>query len=132
MTADSDEMHNLAGLAIDIGLGIHRELGPGLFESVYEAILMHRLQKSGVDVQKQKSIAIIVDGITFPDAFRADLFLNHKLLIELKSTEKISGLHIRQTLTYVRLLNAPFGLILNFGGMTFREGVKRVINNHVR
>jgi GxxExxY protein len=129
---DTNVMERLAAIAIDIGMGIHKEIGPGLYESVYEAVLEHRLVRAGVAVERQKPIAISVDGLTLPDAFRADLLLEGSLLIELKSSPKNTPLYIRQTLTYCRLINQPFGLIFNFGCETFKDGLYRVINSHAR
>jgi GxxExxY protein len=105
------------------------EIGPGLLESVYEKVLANRLQRLGVKVELQKSVTIVVDEMNFPDAYRVDLFLDDHLVVELKAIEKISGLHIRQTLTYVQLLNQPVGLLLNFGCERWSEGVRRVMNN---
>lgn len=129
---DGNDLEKLAGIAVDTGMALHREIGPGLFESVYETILEHRLLRSGIAVERQKPIAITVDGLTLPDAFRADLLLEGMLLIELKSSAQNTPLYIRQTLTYIRLINQPFGLIFNFGGETFKDGLYRVINNHAR
>jgi GxxExxY protein len=129
---DAKAMERLAAIAVDIGMGIHKEIGPGLFESVYEAVLEHRLLRAGIAVERQKPIAISVDGLTLPDAFRADLLLEGYLLLELKSSAKNSPLYIRQTLTYIRLINQPFGLIFNFGCETFKDGLYRVINSHAR
>jgi GxxExxY protein len=129
---DEKAMERLAGLAVDIGIGIHKEIGPGLFESVYETVLEHRLLRAGIVVERQKAIAISVDGLTLPEAFPADLLLEGTLLIELKSFAQNIPLYIRQTLTYIRLINQPFGLIFNFGCETFRDGLYRVINSHAR
>ncbi len=125
-----DEIEMLAKRAIDDGLKIHIELGPGLMESVYEAVFENRLRRQGFFVERQKSIAVVVDGLTLPDAFRADLLIEGKLLIELKSVERLTNLHMMQTLTYLRLINLPLGLLLNFNGETFKQGIKRIINNH--
>jgi GxxExxY protein len=122
---DAKAMERLAAIAVDIGMGIHKEIGPGLFESVYEAVLEHRLLRAGIAVERQKPIAISVDGLTLPDAFRADLLLEGSLLLELKSAAKNSPL-------YIRLINQPFGLIFNFGCETFKDGLYRVINSHAR
>jgi GxxExxY protein len=129
---EASDLERLARVAVDIGMAIHKEIGPGLFESVYEAVLEHRLIRAGVDVERQKPIAISVDGLTLPDAFRADLLLDGALLIELKSSAQNTPLYIRQTLTYIRLLNQPFGLIFNFGCETFKDGLYRVINSHAQ
>jgi GxxExxY protein len=129
---DANDMEKLARLAIDVGMGIHKEIGPGLFETVYETVLEHRLMRAGLSVERQKAIAISVDGLTLPDAFKADLLLEGALLIELKSSAQNTPLYIRQTLTYIRLINRPFGLIFNFGCETFKDGLYRVINSHAR
>lgn len=122
----------IARIVIDCGLRLHREVGPGLLESVYETVLANRLMKAALKVDRQKPIQIRIDEITFPDAFRADLLVEDILLIEIKSVERIAPVHHKQTLTYLRLMNLPLGLLINFGGETFREGVSRVMNNHVK
>lgn len=122
----------IAKIVIDCGLRLHKEVGPGLLESVYETVLASRLMKSGLQVDRQKPIQIRLDDITFPDAFRADLLIENALLIEIKSVERLAPVHHKQTLTYLRMMNLPLGLLINFGGETFREGVSRVMNNHVK
>lgn len=126
----SEEIEQLASVVVDCGLKIHIELGPGLIESVYESVIEHRLLKMGIKVERQKAIGIHVDGLTLPDAFRADLLIEGKLLLELKSTEKLAVIHNMQLLTYLRLMNLPLGLLMNFGGETFKQGIRRIINNH--
>jgi GxxExxY protein len=119
----------LITVVIDAGFRLHKELGPGLLKSVYETILAGRLERIGVNVVRQMPVNVIVDGIGFSDAYRVDLFLEHWLVVELKAVEKLSGVHIRQAHTYVRLLNQPSGLLINFGSETFGEGIRRVYNN---
>ena len=114
---------------IDAGFQLHNELGPGLLESVYETIFATRLQKLGMYVVRQMPVDISVDGIEFKDAYRVDLFVENWLVIELKAVENLKGVHVRQTLTYVKLLNQPFGLIINFGAGSFSEGIRRIYNN---
>jgi GxxExxY protein len=120
----------LFSIAYDTGLQVHRELGPGLMESAYEAVLANRLARAGHKVERQKPVTITVDGITLPDAYRVDLLIDGRLVVELKALEKIAYLHIRQALTYVRLLNQPLGILMNFGNETFAEGTRRIMNNH--
>jgi GxxExxY protein len=122
------DIEKLARTAIDCGFKIHKRLGPGLLESVYETILAASLSKAGLHVEKQKPIPIVFDDLDFTDAFRADLILEEKLIIEIKSVERIAPVHAKQLLTYVRLMEQPLGLLMNFGCETFREGVKRVVN----
>jgi len=124
------DVEELASLAIDCGLRIHRELGPGLLESVYEAVLAASLIRLGLQVERQMPIDFEYDGMTFPEGFRADLLVEGLLIIELKSIERLAPVHGKQLLTYLRLAKQPLGLLLNFGGETFREGIKRVVNNH--
>jgi GxxExxY protein len=126
------DIERIATVAIDIGLGVHRELGPGLMESVYETVLANRLIKQGLHVETQKAVAINVDGLNMPNAFRADILLENKLLIELKSTDRLANIHMMQLLTYLRLMNLPLGFLFNFGEETFKQGIKRVMNNHAR
>ena len=122
-------IERLITLVVDVGYHIHDELGPGLLESVYHTVLASRLQRLGVKVELQKAVDIVVDDVRFIEAYRVDLFLDNHLVVELKAVEKISGLHIRQTLTYVKLLDMPLGLLLNFGSEKWSEGVRRIMNN---
>ena len=126
------ETEHLAGIVIDIGYHIHNELGPGLLESVYETVLATRLANSGIKVDRQKAVNIKIDGILFSDAYRVDILVDDRLVIELKAVEKLTGLHIRQTLTYVSLLQQPLGLLMNFGGESWKGSVRRIMNNKHR
>jgi GxxExxY protein len=112
-------------------LRIHRELGPGLLESVYETVLFRSLKKQGLHVDRQREISFTFDGMRFDDVFRIDLCIEGKLLIEVKSVEKFATVHGKQVLTYLRLLHLPLGLLMNFGMASFKEGVRRVVNHHV-
>jgi GxxExxY protein len=126
----NDVRELLITAVIDAGFQLHKELGPGLLESVYETIFATRLQKLGMNVVRQMPVNICVDGVEFIDAYRVDLFVENWLVIELKAVENLSGVHVRQTLTYVKLLNQPFGLLINFGAESFGEGIRRIYNNH--
>ncbi|MGA9580961.1 MAG: GxxExxY protein [Allosphingosinicella sp.] len=125
------DVETCARLAVDCGLHIHRVLGPGLLESVYEAVLEASLVRRGVAVQRQKLIDIEYDGMLLREGFRADLLVEGTLIIEVKSVERFAPVHGKQLLTYLRLTKQPLGLLMNFGAPTFREGLKRVVNNHV-
>ena len=127
MTKDIEE---IATIAIDCGLKIHKDLGTGLLESVYEAVMFRMLERKGLYVEKQKPISFTFDNMVFNEGFRADLLVENKLLIELKSTETISPVHGKQVLTYLRLMDLPLGLLINFGMPTFKEGIKRIVNNY--
>jgi GxxExxY protein len=128
----SADVEKLAAVVIDCGYHLYREVGPGLLESVYETVLANRLVRGGIRVERQKSIPVRIDGINFGDGFRADLIVEGRLLVELKSIEKLAPLHTKQVLTYLRLMNMPLGLLMNFGSEIYRDGVKRVMNNHVK
>jgi GxxExxY protein len=124
------DVEKLAALAIECGFRIHRDLGPGLLESVYETLLAAKLARSGVLVERQKPVDIDYDGIHIREGFRADLLIDRRLIVEVKSAERLAPVHSKQVLTYLRLLDLPLGLVMNFGGETFREGLKRVANRH--
>lgn len=124
------EIEEIAREAVDCGYKLHTGLGPGLLESVYEAVLAKLLAERGLFVERQKSIPIVFEGLQFDEGFRADLLVEGKLLIELKSVENIAPVHSKQVLTYLRLLNLPLGLLMNFGAPTFKDGIKRIVNNH--
>lgn len=124
------DIEELARLTIDCGLKIHRDLGPGLLESVYEAVLAANLVKKGVKVDRQVPIAIEFEGLAFAEGFRADLLVDDRLIVEVKSADRLMPVHGKQLLTYLRLTGQPLGVLLNFGGATFREGIRRIVNNH--
>lgn len=128
----ASELERLATAAIDIGFHLHRELGPGLLESVYEAIMTDEFGQRGIRVQRQLLVPIIYRGRVIENALRADLLVENSLLIELKSTEHFALVHAKQVLTYLRLMRLPLGLLMNFGASTFKEGVKRLANDYYR
>lgn len=125
-------LEDLASVVIDCGYRLHRDLGPGLLESAYEAIMADQLVRRGIRVERQKSIPIRYDGLELAEGFRADLLLEGRLLVEFKSVERLSPLHSKQVLTYLRLLDLPLGLLINFGGATFKEGVRRIANGDLQ
>jgi iron complex transport system substrate-binding protein len=124
------ELEAIASRVIDTSMAIHVDVGPGLLESVYETLLAARLEKQGFKVDRQLPVKAVIDSIVFPKAFQIDLLVNDTLLVELKSVEKLSPVHAKQTLTYLRLMKLPLGLLINFGGITLKEGLKRVVNNY--
>jgi len=123
-------VEELAAAAVDCGFHIHKELGPGLLESVYEAVLAQALRQHGLLVEQQRPVPIKFREMTFSDAFRADLIVENLLVIEVKSVERNAPMHAKQLLTYLRLMKQPLGLLMNFGCETFKDGVKRVVNGH--
>jgi len=118
----------IAAILVDCAFRLHRDLGPGLLETVYEVVLAKMLRDHGLEVERQKAIAIHYAGFTFEEGFRADLIIEGTVLVELKSVENLSPVHSKQVLTYLRLLNLPLGLLINFGSATFKEGCKRIVN----
>ena len=123
-------VEQLATIAVDCGFHIHKELGPGLLESAYELILAETLRSEGFLVERQVPVAINFRNIELADAFRVDLLIEKQLIIEIKSVERNAPVHAKQLLTYLRLMHQPLGLLMNFGCETFRDGVKRIVNNH--
>ncbi len=117
---------------IEHGLRLHREVGPGLLETVYEQVLADRLAQHGHKIDRQQPVSVTIDGKTYPDAFRFDLLVDDCLLLEIKSIEKLGPIHIKQTLTYLRMMNLPVGLILNFGCETLKQGIRQVLNDYTR
>ena len=114
---------------IDAAIRIHRDLGPGLLESVYHAVLARALEKRGLHVERQPVVRFEYDGLVFDEGFRADLLVDHDVIVELKSVERLAPVHGKQLLTYLRLMNKPVGLLINFGGNTLKEGLRRVVND---
>lgn len=124
------DVEKLAAEAIECGFAIHRDLGPGLLESCYEILLAASLARVGLAVERQKIVDIEYKGISVREAFRADLIIERRLIIEVKAVDRLAAIHSRQVLTYLKLLNLPLGLVMNFGAGTLHEGLKRVANKH--
>jgi iron complex transport system substrate-binding protein len=124
-----NDIEALIQLTFDAGMAIHKDVGPGLVESVYERVLADRLQQSGIKVDRQKPVHVEIYGKRYDDAFRYDLLLNDILLVEIKSIDKLGPIHNKQVLTYIRLMNLPYGLLLNFGCEVFRQGMRRIVND---
>ncbi len=113
---------------VDAAFKIHTKLGPGLLESVYEVILTHELKKRGLGVQRQLPVPIIWDDIRFEEGYRLDLMVEDKVLVEMKSIEKVDPVHKKQLLTYLRLMDKRLGLLINFNEEVIRTGITRVVN----
>ena len=124
------ELDDITGAIVDAAVRIHRTLGPGLLESLYEQVLACELARRGLRADRQCVISFSYDGIDVVDAFRADLLVEGCVIIEVKSQERLATVHTKQVLTYLRLMNLRVGLLLNFGAETMKEGVKRVVNNY--
>ena len=124
------DLEAVARDAVDSALLLHREIGPGLLESVYETLLAAELSRRGYGVVRQQPIDFTFNGMRFDAAFKIDLLVEGRLIIEVKSVERLSGVHSKQLLNYLRLMQQPLGLLINFGGETLKEGLKRVVNGH--
>ena len=122
-------LDDITGAVVDAAVKIHIDLGPGLLESVYEAVLARALERRGLRVERQKAIRFEYDGIVFEEGFRTDLLVDERVIVELKSVEKLAPVHSKQLLTYLRLMNLPVGLLINFGAATLKEGLHRIVNN---
>lgn len=120
--------NEIAREIVDAAYNIHKALGPGLLETVYEVILAHELTKRQFRVNRQVPIAVRYDNITFDEGFRADLIVDGLVIIELKSVERIARVHAKQLLTYLRLTEKRLGLLINFGDEYIRDGIHRVVN----
>ena len=113
---------------LDFAFEIHTELGPGLLETVYEVVLAHELREIGLEVERQKPVPITYRGIQFDEGFRADLIVENKVIVELKSVESLQPVHAKQVLTQLRLADLRLGYLINFGEEHLKHGVKRLAN----
>ena len=122
------ELDDITGAIVDASLKIHRDLGPGLLETIYEAVLARELAKRELHVERQKPVSFQYDGLIFDEGLRVDLLVENRVIVELKSVEKLAPVHRKQLLTYLRLLDQPVGLLINFGAVTLREGLHRIVH----
>lgn len=118
--------NEISKIIVDVSYRIHTKLGPGLLESVYEAILYHELTKKGLKAERQKPIPVIWDGIHLDIGFRSDLIIENKVIVEIKSVEKLSNAHLKQLLTYIKITGLKLGLLINFNEALIKDGIKRV------
>ncbi len=120
----------LSSMVIEDAIAIHREFGPGLFESVYESVLTGRLRRRGLTVDRQVQVKAVFDGELHDPAFKIDMLVDQRLVLEIKAVEQMSKAHAKQLLTYLRLLKQPVGLLLNFSEATMKDGIRRVVNDY--
>jgi GxxExxY protein len=120
--------NEIGTIVLEVAIHVHREMGPGLLESVYEVILFHELKKRGLKVERQVPIPINYDGIKFDEGFRIDLIVENKVIVELKSVEHVSAAHKKQLQTYLRLAVFKLGYLLNFGDALLKKGIVRAVN----
>lgn len=120
--------NEISKVIFDLGLKIHRNLGPGLLESAYEECLFYEIRKLGLKVEKQKALPLIYEEVKLEVGYRIDLLVENKLIIEVKSVESLSDIHLAQVLNYLKLSGCKLGLLINFNINLFKNGVRRVIN----
>ncbi len=120
--------NEITGDILDAAMKIHRKFGPGMLESVYERLLEAELLKRGHEVERQKSVSFEYEGMILADAFRVDLFVDGRIIVELKATENMNPLFMKQVKTYLIAMNLPLGLLINFGMERLIDGYARVVN----
>lgn len=124
------DIDEISGDVLDVALRLHMKLGPGLLESVYETVLAGKLASLGYKVERQKPVDIVFEDMRFVAAFRIDLLIDDRLILEIKSVESLTAVHHKQLLTYLRLTSQPLGLLINFGGAKLMDGFKRVVSDY--
>lgn len=125
-----DDLELAARSVIDCGYHLHKDLGPGLLESAYEALLAEAIRQTGLAVVRQVPVTMSYKGVVIDNAFKVDLLVENSLVIELKSIERLAPVHGKQVLTYLRLMQLPLGLLMNFGQATFKDGLRRIANDY--
>jgi GxxExxY protein len=120
--------NEIAKLVVDAAVKVHSKLGPGLLESVYENVLAKELERRGLSVMRQVPVPIHYEDLTFDEGFRADIIVEGKVILELKSVEQLAKVHHKQLFTYLKLADKRLGLLLNFGAELMKDGIKRIAN----
>jgi GxxExxY protein len=123
--------NEIAKIVVDAAFKIHKKLGPGLFESVYVAVLVHELQQRGLKVETEVQIPVVYESIRLEIGFRADLNVGDKVIVEVKSIEQIAPVHKKQLITYLKLADMRLGLLMNFGAPVIKDGITRIVNGLV-
>ena len=121
--------NEISKIIVDCAFKIHNTIGPGLLESVYEAVLAHELEKRGCKIIRQQAVPVIYENVQLEVGFRADLIINDKVIIEIKSVEAISPVYLKQLRTYLILADKKLGLLINFNVELIKDGIRRVVNN---
>ncbi|MHB8906364.1 MAG: GxxExxY protein [Melioribacteraceae bacterium] len=121
--------NELSEIIIGCAIRVHKSLGPGLLESAYEECLFYELQKTGLQVVKQKALPLVYEEVKLDCGYRIDLLVENKVVIEVKSVEALNDIFLAQVLTYLKLSNCKLGLLINFNVMKLKDGIRRVVNN---
>ena len=124
------EINDITSIIIEESIYIHRELGPGLLESVYEEVLYYRLRKRGLEVTRQQGIPVFFEETKMEVGFRADLIVENKVIVELKSLDMIPPVHFKRVVTYLKLTKITVALMINFNEVLLKNGIKRIVNNY--
>ena len=122
-----DEVNTISKVVTDCAFKVHKELGPGLLESVYEICLYHELQKSGLKVTRQVNVPVVYDNIKFDAGFRLDLLVDNKMIVEIKAVDEMNPVFDAQVLTYLKLTNIRLGMLINFNSPVLKRGIKRLV-----
>ena len=120
--------NEIGEIVVDAAITVHKELGSGLYENVYEVVFTHELRKHGLNVERQVPVPIEYDGLKFEEGFRADIIVESKVILELKSVESVTKAHKKQVLTYLKLTGYTLGYLLNFGEGLMKDGITRIVN----
>ena len=120
--------NEIARQVVDAAYKIHVRFGPGLLESAYEAMLAHELRERGLRVTQQEPIPVVYDGVRLEVGYRADLIVEDKVIVELKSVEQVAPVHKKQLLTYLKVADKRLGLLVNFGAALIKYGITRIVN----
>ena len=123
--------NEISKIIFDCGLRIHRKIGIGLYESVYEQCLIYELEKAGLKVEKQKALPLVYEEVKLDVGYRIDIIVEDKFIVEIKSVEALNDVHLAQLLTYLRLSDCKLGLLINFNVKLLKEGVRRVVNGEL-
>jgi GxxExxY protein len=121
--------NELSKVVFDCALKVHQSLGPGLLESAYEECLFYELKKTGLEVQKQKSLPLFYEEVKLEVGYRIDLIVENKIILEIKSVDTLNDVHFAQLLTYLKLTNCKLGMLINFNVVLIKNGIKRIVNN---
>ena len=121
--------NEIAKVIVDCALRVHRELGPGLLESTYEACLYYELTQAGLTVESQKALPVVYNEVKLDCGYRIDLFVENKVVVEIKSVDALNDIHLAQILTYLKLSGCKLGLLINFNVKLLKHGIRRVVNN---
>lgn len=120
--------NDLSGHVIDCCIKLHKKFGPGVYERVYEALLVHELAKRGIHCQRQVACPLVYEGLHFDEAYAIDVLVEDKVILELKSVDELHPKHFKQLTTYLKLKNKRLGLLINFGEELMKDGIHRIVN----